>query len=151
MLLKKFSGFNKFIRLNYIDEPTLQKASKYLEIREINKGEYFLHEGEPSKFFAGLIKGKISFRKAKIINKKTNEIVLKHLYKASLLRKPTINKRFIKSLKNIKSNNEENKEENINLKKIMNNIKKSGKNKNKNYQRKLSIIIVYLLNLDSLF
>ena len=84
MLLKKFSGFNKFIRLNYIDEPTLQKASKYLEIREINKGEYFLHEGEPSKFFAGLIKGKISFRKAKIINKKTNEIVLKHLYKASL-------------------------------------------------------------------
>ena len=140
MLLKKFSGFNKFIRLNHIDEATLLKAVEYLEIREIKEGEYFLHEGEPSKFFAGLIKGRISFRKAKIINKETNEIVLKHLYKVSLLRKPTIKKQVMKSLSviNSKDNNEKNKDNSITFKIIMNNMNtnsRSIKNKIKSYHR----------------
>ena len=142
MLLRKFSGFNKFIRLNNIDEPTLQKAAELLEIREVNKGEYFLHEGEPSKFFAGLIKGKISFRKSKIINRETNEIVLKHLFKVSLLRKPTIGRQIMKSLTSVKSNDEENKENNKNLKKIINNVNtsKSGSIK---IQQRLSIMPTY--------
>ena len=118
MLLKKFSGFNKFIRLNHIDEQAVQRAAEFLEIREVNKGEYFLHEGEPSKFFAGLIKGKISFRKSKIINIETNEIVLKHLYKFSLLRKPTIRKKETKNLTIANSkipNNNEKEESNKDL------------------------------------
>ena len=136
MLLKKFSGFNKFIRLNHIDEQAVQRAAEFLEIREVNKGEYFLHEGEPSKFFAGLIKGKISFRKSKIINIETNEIVLKHLYKFSLLRKPTIRKKETKNLTianskipNNNENEENNQDSNNRFKKIMNyiNMNKSEK------------------------
>ena len=47
----------------------------------MKKDEFFFHEGEPSKFFAGLIKGKICFKKSKIINRKTGEAIYKSLYK----------------------------------------------------------------------
>ena len=123
-----------------------------MEIREVNKGEYFIHEGEPSKFFAGLIKGRISFRKSKIINIETNEIVLKHLYKASLLRKPTINREAIKNLTKINSKfsniNPENKANNTynnNFKKIMNtlNLSKSEKNADIKSHQRLSIMLNY--------
>ena len=101
------------------------KTVEFFEIREVNKGEYFLHEGEPSKFFAGLIKGKISFRKSKIINRDTNELVYKHLYKVSLLRKPTI-KIKTKGSKSITLNpkdlNFADNEYNEKLKKIKNNL-----------------------------
>ena len=53
----------------------------HLEIRIVKKNEYFFHEGEPSKFFAGLIKGKISFKKAKIFNRLTGEIIFRPLYR----------------------------------------------------------------------
>jgi len=59
----------------------LKKAATHLELRLVKKNEYFFHEGEPSKFFAGLIKGKISFRKAKIFNRETGEIIFRPLYK----------------------------------------------------------------------
>ena len=116
-----------------------------MEIRELNKGEYFIHEGEPSKFFAGLIKGRISFRKSKIINIETNEIVLKHLYKASLLRKPTINRKAIKNLTTINSKFSNNNPENIannTYKKIMNtlNLSKSEKNSDIKSHQRLSIM-----------
>ena len=153
-MLKKFSGFNKFIRLNHIDEETLQKAAEFLEIKEVNKGEYFFHEGEPSKFFAGLIKGKISFRKSKIINRETNEIVLKHLYKVSLFKKPTIRKQILKNLtiNNEKNQNNKNNEKNIEekmkakqLKKILNtlNSKKSEIIINRQNTQRLSMMVNY--------
>ena len=47
----------------------------------MKKNEFFFHEGEPSRFFAGLIKGKICFKKSKIINKITGEAIHKPLYK----------------------------------------------------------------------
>ena len=102
------------MRFNHIDEETLQKGLEYLEIKKVNQGEYFLHEGEPSKFFCGLIKGKISFRKSKIINRQTNEIVLKHLYRIAIQRKPTLRRQMTKrnfskyfTYRNNVNNNEE--------------------------------------------
>ena len=59
----------------------MKKAATHLELRLVKKNEYFFHEGEPSKFFAGVIKGKISFRKAKIFNRETGEIIFRPLYK----------------------------------------------------------------------
>ena len=80
-MIKKFSGFKKFIYLNNIDNDTLNKATSHLELRIVKKGEYFFHEGEPSKFFAGLIKGRICFKKSKIFNRETGEIIYRPLYK----------------------------------------------------------------------
>ena len=80
-MLLKFSGFKKFIYLNNIDEDTLRKAINYFELRLVKKDEFLFHESEPSKFFAGLIKGKISFRKSKIFNIESGEIILRSLYK----------------------------------------------------------------------
>ena len=60
----------------------MNKAANHFDIRIVKKNEYFFHEGEPSKFFAGLIKGKICFKKSKIINRKTGEAIYKALYKA---------------------------------------------------------------------
>lgn len=145
MLLKNLSGFNKFIRLNHIDDTTIEKAAEFLEIKKVSKGEYFIHEGEPSKFFAGLIKGKISFRKSKIINRETNERVLKHLYKFSLLRKPTIRRQDTKTFTNIssknKNNDDEKEEENIPLQKIRStlNINKIERKENVKFQQRFSI------------
>ena len=59
----------------------MKKAANHFEIRIIKKNDYFFHEGEPSKFFAGLIKGKISFKKSKIFNRETGEIIFRPLYK----------------------------------------------------------------------
>ena len=54
----------------------------HFETRVVKKGEYFFHEGEPSKFFAGLIKGRICFKKSKIFNRETGEVIYRPLYKA---------------------------------------------------------------------
>ena len=112
------------MRLNHIDDITLQKGAENFEIRQVSGGQYILHEGEPSKFFLGVIKGKISFRKSKIINKETNELVLKRLYKVMPLRKPTLRRQVTRRIINAKmakkkeANNEDNKEndENSNYK-----------------------------------
>ena len=60
----------------------MEKAAENLEIKFVPKNEYFIHEGEPSKFFAGLIKGKVSLKKTQIFNKQTNEIVIKPIFRA---------------------------------------------------------------------
>ena len=59
----------------------MKKAASHFEIRIIKKDDYFFHEGEPSKFFAGLIKGKITFKKSKIFSRETGEIIYRPLYK----------------------------------------------------------------------
>ena len=60
----------------------MKKASSHFETRVVKKGEYFFHEGEPSKFFAGLIKGRICFKKSKIFNRGTGEVIYRPLYRA---------------------------------------------------------------------
>jgi len=122
----------------------LQKGAENFEIRQVSKGQYFLHEGEPSKFFCGVIKGRISFRKSKIINKETNELVLKHLYRVVLLRKPTLRRQVTRRLittrvaKKKEDNNENDKENNVFFKykdeqknKIEDNVDKNQDNENK--------------------
>ena len=84
--MKCFSGIQRFIQLNNIDEKCLEKAAENLQIRKVKKNQYFLHEGEPTGFFAGLIKGKVSIRKTHIINRITNEIIIKPLYKIILIK-----------------------------------------------------------------
>ena len=56
------------------------------------KNECFIHEGEPSKFFAGLIKGKVSLIKTNIINKFTNEIVIKPIFKTAVSKRSSVKK-----------------------------------------------------------
>ena len=87
--MKCFSGIQRFIQLNNIDEKCLEKAAENLQIRKVKKNQYFLHEGEPTGFFAGLIKGKVSIRKTHIINRITNEIIIKPLYKTLLIKQPS--------------------------------------------------------------
>ena len=87
--MKCFSGIQRFIQLNNIDEKCLEKAAENLEIRKVKKNQYILHEGEPTGFFAGLIKGKVSIRKTHIINRITNEIIIKPLYKVLLIKQPS--------------------------------------------------------------
>ena len=59
-------------------------------MRFIKKNNYFIHEGEPTGFFAGVIRGKVSVRKTHIFNKKTKEIEIKPLYKMVVLKKPSM-------------------------------------------------------------
>ena len=61
-----------------------------MEIRKVKKNQYFIHEGEPTGFFAGVIKGKVSIRKTHIFDRKTNQIVIKPLYKVIMMKKPSI-------------------------------------------------------------
>ena len=68
----------------------MEKAAEYFEIRKVKKNQYFIHEGEPTGFFAGVIKGKVSIRKTHIFDKNTNEIVIKPLYKIIMLKKANI-------------------------------------------------------------
>ena len=49
-----------------------------------------MHEGEPTGFFAGVIKGKVSIRKTHIFDKKTNQIVIKPLYKVIMMKRPSL-------------------------------------------------------------
>ena len=59
----------------------MKKAASHFETRTVKKGDYFFHEGEPSKFFAGLIKGRICFKKSKIFNRETGEVIFRPLYR----------------------------------------------------------------------
>ena len=113
-LLKGFSGVQKFLQLNNIDEKCLEKAAENLEIRNVKKNEYFINEGEPTGFFAGVIKGKVSIRKTHIFDKLTNEIIIKPLYKVIMMKKPMLlrssrrkssNSLFLKSSKEKMSKN----------------------------------------------
>ena len=87
--MKRFSGIQRFLQLNNINEKCLQKAAENFEVRFVKKNNYFIHEGEPTGFFAGIIKGKVSVRKTHIYNKMTKEIEIKPVYKI-ILKKPSI-------------------------------------------------------------
>jgi CRP-like cAMP-binding protein len=119
--LKCFSGIQRFIQLNNIDEKCLEKAAENLQIRKVKKHQYFLHEGEPTGFFAGLIKGKVSIRKTHIINRITNEIIIKPLYK--IIKQPSSPSKFRRLSSNLLVS-----DQNSNNTKS----KSSFKNKNKN-------------------
>ena len=104
-MLKRFSDIQKFLFLNNIKEKYLLKAASHFKVRFVKKDKYFIHEGEPSRFFAGVIKGKVSVRKTNIYNKETKQIEIKPLFKAVLLKKPPSSK---KSKDNIQPQNNEN-------------------------------------------
>ena len=130
--MKCFSGIQRFIQLNNIDEKCLEKAAENLQIRKVKKNQYFLHEGEPTGFFAGLIKGKVSIRKTHIINRITNEIIIKPLYKIILIKQPSIRAKS----RRLSSNFIPNQNSNNNTK-----SKSSFKNKNEISPKKVSINI----------
>jgi CRP-like cAMP-binding protein len=58
----KFPGFIQFMRFNNIDEETVRQAARYLNIKFIEKGKFLFHQGDISKHFYGIIKGKISIQ-----------------------------------------------------------------------------------------
>ena len=130
--MKCFSGIQRFIQLNNIDEKCLEKAAENLQKRKNKKNQYFLHEGEPTGFFAGLIKGKVSIRKTHIINRITNEIIIKPLYKIILIKQPSIRAKS----RRLSSNFIPNQNSNNNTK-----SKSNYKNKNEISPKKVSINI----------
>lgn len=145
--MKRFSGIQRFLQLNNIDEKCLQKAAENLEVRFVKKNDYFIHEGEPTGFFAGVIKGKVSIRKTHIFNKITKEIEIKPLYKmVSLKKSSTIRKSHQKLpndfafLKSIKKSNSESIENLQEKPKESNDIKKDKKNVVINQQEKNNIL-----------
>ena len=143
--MKCFSGIQRFIQLNNIDEKCLEKAAENLQIRKVKKNQYFLHEGEPTGFFAGLIKGKVSIRKTHIINRITNEIIIKPLYKIILIKQPSIRAKsrrlssnFIpdqNSNNNTKSKSSYKNKNEISPKKVSINIKDKKERIKKSYKR----------------
>ena len=137
--MKCFSGIQRFIQLNNIDEKCLEKAAENLQIRKVKKHQYFLHEGEPTGFFAGLIKGKVSIRKTHIINRKTNEIIIKPLYKIILIKQANFRSKNRRMSSNVfvsdqDSNNSKSKNE-ISSKKITIMIKDKKEGIRKDYKR----------------
>ena len=88
----------------------------------MKKNQYFIHEGEPTGFFAGVIKGKVSVRKTHIFDRKTNQIVIKPLYKIILMKKPSFGRGSQKIPENSynfnkpQDNNENSPKENNNTK-----------------------------------
>jgi CRP-like cAMP-binding protein len=58
----KLPGFIQFMRFNNIDEETVKNAARYLGHRYIEKGKFLFHQGDISKHFYGIIKGKISIQ-----------------------------------------------------------------------------------------
>jgi len=55
---------------NNIDDSVLKDSVDSFEYQKVSKGEYIFHEGETSKRFYGIIKGKVSIRKRRKILKK---------------------------------------------------------------------------------
>lgn len=74
-LLKKLEGFGKFMKYNNITDDELKTASGSIKYEFLSKGEYVFYEGEPSKRFYGIIKGKVSLRLHKPKNKATNSLM----------------------------------------------------------------------------
>ena len=120
----------------------MEKAAEFLEIRKVKKNQYFLHEGEPTGFFAGVIKGKVSIRKTHIFDKKSNQIVIKPLYKIIMIKKPSLGRssRRMSSnamfLKNSQDN--DNSLDNRNIKNINNKIDKKDSFKKVSFLKKNS-------------
>ena len=107
--------------MNNIDEKCLEKAAEFLEIRNVQKNQYFIHEGEPTGFFAGVIKGKVSIRKTHIFDKNTNQIVIKPLYKIITIKRQNTGGRSSKRLSsnpNFMKNSEHSSEKNVNKNKV---------------------------------
>ena len=126
----------------------MEKAAEYFEIRKVKKNQYFIHEGEPTGFFAGVIKGKVSIRKTHIFDKNTNEIVIKPLYKIIMLKKANI-------IKNTRRNSSnfiffKNFQENNNNNNIDNNNDNDNNNNNINKKESSKIITPMKNNSKSL-
>ena len=102
-------------------------------MRFVKKNKYFIREGEPTGFFAGVIKGKVSVRKTHIFNKTTKEIEIKPLYKiVSVKKSPTIRKPHQK-IRDDKNNDSFNKDDKNEIKSKLirtNSKKKSNRNFN---------------------
>lgn len=69
MLLKKLSGFSQFIKINSVDDQSINKAANNLEIVFVKKNDYLFHQGDESNHFYGILSGKISMRKTITITK----------------------------------------------------------------------------------
>ena len=122
--------------MNNIEEKYLEKAAENLEIRKVKKNEYFIHEGEPTGFFAGVIKGKVSIRKTHIFDKTTNQIVIKPLFKIITSKEKNIIRNKRRKSSNFLPRNNSNNNLNNNLINVINNVdqntsKKSSLKKNK--------------------
>ena len=94
---------------------------------------YFIREGEPTAFFAGVIKGKVSVRKTHIFNKITKQIEIKPLFKIVSFKSPqTLGKSDSKARSRISSFKK--KRNSVTNKNYRNSI-----GDNENYSRKESL------------
>jgi CRP-like cAMP-binding protein len=65
--MKVIPDLKRFINFNHIDDDAIKSAAGYIYYKKYNKGEYICREGEQSDCFYGIIRGRVSIRRKKII------------------------------------------------------------------------------------
>jgi CRP-like cAMP-binding protein len=65
--MKLVPDLRRFINFNLIDDDAIRAAAGYIYYKHFNKGEYICYEGEDSNCFFGIITGKVSIRRRKMI------------------------------------------------------------------------------------
>lgn len=78
LLLKKINGFYRFIKFNSIDDESLKNAVPYIKLSKYPEGSYIFRQGEITKEFFGIIKGRISIRVKKENYEKTFQKLIKN-------------------------------------------------------------------------
>lgn len=78
ILLKQVSGFQRFIKFNYLDDPTIKAAVSYLKLVKVPPGTYIFCQGTMTRQFFGIIKGKISIRVKKPSYDRVMKLMLKN-------------------------------------------------------------------------
>jgi CRP-like cAMP-binding protein len=65
--MKLLPDLRRFINFNHIDDDSLRSAAGYIYYRQYRKGEYICYEGEDSDCFFGIITGRVSIRRKRLI------------------------------------------------------------------------------------
>lgn len=63
MLLLSIRGYKQFLHFNSIKEDIAKLVVPFFKYLNVKNGEYIFHEGDHSKNFYCILKGKISIRK----------------------------------------------------------------------------------------
>jgi CRP-like cAMP-binding protein len=66
-------GFIQFMRFNNIDEEVVRATARYLTLQFIEKNKFLFHQGDSSKHFYGIIKGKISIQNEQYVYQEIDE------------------------------------------------------------------------------
>ena len=108
--MKQIPGFKEFFEFNNLENETIKLAAGFIEHENIKKGKYLFRQGDNSKRFYAIIKGKISIRikKNKIVEAINNNNEKFILDKKDEIKLFHIENNYNTTENNNKSNNENN-------------------------------------------